>query len=62
VFECIRWSSVTGKIYRVDSGTNLMEGFTVNVRSNIPATPVVNTLTVRLDRANQEYFRVQIEP
>jgi hypothetical protein len=39
-----------------------MEGFTVNVRSNIPATPVVNTLTVRLDRANQEYFRVQIEP
>ena len=44
----VSWSSVTGKYYRVDRGTNLVVApavFDYNVGSNIMATPPVNTIT-----------------
>ena len=43
----IRWSSVTGKLYRLDRSTNLLDpaSFSFNVRTNIPAEPPVNTET-----------------
>lgn len=56
------WSSVTGKLYAVDAGTNLAEGFPITVSNNIPATPDVNILTIRVDRARQEFFRIRIQP
>ena len=58
----MRWSSVTGKFYAVDAGTNIMEGFPFNLSNAIPATPDVNSLTIRVDRARQEFFRVRLQP
>ena len=58
----IRWSSITGKFYAVDAGTNLVEGFPINLGINIPATPDVNILTIRVDQAKQEFIRVRVQP
>jgi len=58
----LRWSSVSGKYYSVDVSTNLMEGFSINAASNIPGTPVMNILTIRVDRAVQKFFRIHVEP
>jgi len=57
-----RWSSVSGKRYSVDAGTNLMEGFPIHAATNILATPEVNIWTIRVDHAAQKFFRVHVEP
>ena len=58
----IRWSSVAGKLYAVDATTNLLEGFPLNRGRDILATPNENVLTIRVDRASQEFFRIRIQP
>jgi uncharacterized repeat protein (TIGR02543 family) len=58
----IRWSSVAGKLYAVDATTNLLEGFPLNRGRDILATPSENVLTIRVDRASQEFFRIRIQP
>jgi len=43
----VRWSSTSGKWYRLDRSTNLLGGapFGLSLRTNIPATPPQNTET-----------------
>ena len=43
----VRWSAVANKFYRLDRGTNLLANpvFPINVRTNVPATPPINTET-----------------
>jgi hypothetical protein len=54
----VRWSSVAGKYYRLDRGTNLLISpmFDFNVRSNIPATAPMNTETDANATGSGPYF------
>ena len=54
----VRWSSATGKYYRVDRGTNLLSvpPFDFNVATNIPAMPPINTQTDTNATGNGPYF------
>jgi len=58
----IRWSSVAGKLYAVDATTNLLEGFPLNLGSDILATPSENIMTIRVDRASQQFYRIRVQP
>ncbi len=58
----LQWSSVSGRYYAIERGTNLMGGLSFNVASNIFATPDVNVRTVTVDGAIQEFFRIRLEP
>jgi hypothetical protein len=44
----LSWQSVTGLLYSIQWTTNLLEGFTGLVQSNILATPPTNTIAVPL--------------
>ena len=57
----LRWSSVTGRSYRITISTNLLSGFPVAAYSNIPAAPPVNTYTGTLDPAGLSYYRIELE-
>jgi len=58
----ITWPSVAGKVYRLERSTNLVTGFNSVVRSNILATPPLNTET---DSApvfgNSRFYRLTVE-
>jgi hypothetical protein len=58
----LRWSSVAGKRYALQTATNLLVGFDGSAVSNIPATPALNTRTVSVDHARSRYYRVTVEP
>jgi subtilisin family serine protease len=59
----VQWPSVAGKFYRVERSTNLITGFDSVVRTNIAATPPVNS---EPDSAalpgSSRYYRIEIEP
>ena len=59
----VRWQSVAGKSYRLDRSTNLVtDHFLFNVRSNIPASPPLNTETdTTAVGSSAFYYRVQLE-
>ncbi|MDD5708422.1 MAG: LamG domain-containing protein, partial [Kiritimatiellae bacterium] len=57
----IRWSSVAGKWYAIQTATNLMSGFDGWAETNIPATPSINTYTVIVDQIRSRYYRVMVE-
>jgi hypothetical protein len=57
----IRWSSVAGKWYAIQTATNLMNGFDGWAKTNIPATPEMNTYTVIVDQIRSRYYRVIVE-
>jgi len=60
----VRWSSVTGKCYRLDRATNLLAKppFAFNIRSNIAATPPLNGETDTTATGQGPYFyRVGVE-
>ncbi|MDD5708211.1 MAG: hypothetical protein PHR35_20010, partial [Kiritimatiellae bacterium] len=57
----IRWSSVAGKWYAIQTATNLMAGFDGVAGTNIPATPSMNTHTVLVDQIRSRYYRVMVE-
>ena len=57
----LRWSSATGRSYRITLSTNLMNDFPVAAYSHIPATPPINTHTGTLDPAGLSYYRIELE-
>lgn len=58
----IRWPSVAGKAYRLERATNLVAGFNVVVRSNIVATPPINSESdTAVLPAIARYYRLRVE-
>jgi len=57
----IRWQSVSGRRYTVQAATNLLTGFTLNLRTNITATPPENVHTDSVGVAGQMFYRVKVE-
>jgi hypothetical protein len=55
------WTSVSGKWYGIDSTTNLTERTWRPLCSHIAAKPMMNTRTVRVDQAGQQFFRIRAE-
>jgi len=56
----IRWPSVNGRLYSVDSRTNLLTDVWSNIESNIAPTPLLNTYTVQTGSAETLFNRVRI--
>ncbi len=56
----VRWQSVAGKHYAVQSTTNLLIGFS-DLRTNILATPVVNVHTDNVSGVGCRFYRVKLE-
>jgi len=56
----IRWSSVAGRLYSVDSRTNLLTDVWGNIATNLPATPPLNTCTVQTDNAETLFSRIRV--
>jgi hypothetical protein len=57
----ISWQSVTGKLYAVQRATNMVNGLTERLASNIVANPPLNTYTATLDRVTR-FYRVSVQP
>ncbi|MEN8254630.1 MAG: hypothetical protein ABFR33_04085 [Verrucomicrobiota bacterium] len=55
----IYWPSAAGRVYAVDSSTNLVDGIWSNIESNIAATPPENTYTVLVDSVEAKFIRVE---
>jgi subtilisin family serine protease len=59
----VRWPSVEGKTYRLERATNLLTGFDSVVRTNIAATPPLNSETdTAILPGDARYYRVRLEP
>ncbi|MBA4389075.1 MAG: hypothetical protein C0404_13925, partial [Verrucomicrobia bacterium] len=56
----VRWQSVSGKYYRIQKSTNLVNGFSIPLLTGIPGTGGINSRTVTVGQA-AEYFRVKVE-
>ena len=56
-----RWSSVTNHMYTVRCSTNLMSGFFV-LKSNVTATPVVNSYTDSVQGVLQKFWQITTDP
>jgi len=56
----VRWSSIDGRLYSVDSNSNLVDGIWSNIESNLPATPPENTCTVNTYTAETYFNRVRV--
>jgi len=56
----IRWPSVEGRLYSVDSRSNLLTDVWSNMESNIAPTPPLNTYTVQTDNAEILFNRVRV--
>ncbi|NCC53296.1 MAG: hypothetical protein EOM20_19070 [Spartobacteria bacterium] len=50
------WSSVTGRSYNLRRSTNLADSITLTIRTNLPATPPMNTVTDCTAVAETPYF------
>lgn len=62
IFPIFRWSSVSGRVYRVGLSTNLSIGFDAIVADDLPATPPENTVTDRTDAAASfKVYRVEVK-
>ena len=60
----LQWQSVNGKYYRIERGTNLLDGtpFGFLVRTNIPGVAPINTATDTTTVGNSPYFyRIRLE-
>ena len=59
----VRWPSVAGKAYRLQRATNLVSGvFSVNVATNLAATPPLNSWTdSTATAAGPWFYRVRLE-
>ena len=57
----VRWSSASGKAYRLERATNLIAGFNTVVRSNIAGTPPINSETDTFLPSKPRYYRIQVE-
>ena len=55
------WASVEGRSYSLYRGTNLMDGFSSLVASNIMATAPLNTYTDTTVTAETWFYRIEVE-
>ena len=59
----LEWQSVAGRYYRLLCATNLLNGFNSLVRTNLAATPPLNTATdAAPPSAGLRYYRLELEP
>jgi len=59
----LEWQSVAGRYYRLLCATNLLNGFDSLVRTNLAATPPLNTATDPAPvSAGPRYYRLELEP
>ena len=56
----VKWTSVAGKNYTLESCTNLGSSFWSLVQSAIPATPPTNSMTVNVGGNSSVLFRVKV--
>jgi len=56
----IRWPSAGGRLYSVDSLTNLVTDTWSNMATNLPATPPENVYTVQVDNVEKLFNRVRV--
>ena len=52
---------MAGKWYAIQTATNLLVGFNGWAKTNIPATPAINTSTVIVDQVKSRFYRVTVE-
>ncbi|MBM4148997.1 MAG: hypothetical protein FJ224_08125 [Lentisphaerae bacterium] len=57
----VRWQSVSNKFYTLQATTNLLDGFTLILGTNIPATPPENVHTDNVESVEQRFYRVKAE-
>jgi len=57
----VRWQSVSNKFYTLQAATNLLEGFTLILGTNIQATPPENVHTDNVESVEQRFYRVKVE-
>jgi hypothetical protein len=58
----VQWSSVASKSYRLERSTNLLAGFTVNVGTNLPAVPPVNSaIDTNVAGRAPLFYRIRLE-
>jgi subtilisin family serine protease len=59
----LAWPGVSGRYYRLLRATNLLTGFNSLVRTNLAATPPVNTVTDSAPAsAGPRFYRLELEP
>jgi hypothetical protein len=57
----VRWQSVSNKLYTLQAATNLIDGFTLILGSNIVATPPENVHTDNVQNAGSRFYRVEVK-
>ena len=59
----LEWPGVAGRYYRLLGATNLLSGFNSLVRTNLAATPPLNTVTDAAPAsAKPQFYRLELEP
>jgi hypothetical protein len=59
----LEWPGVAGRYYRLLRATNLLNGFGSLVRTNLAATPPLNTTTDAAPAsAGPRFYRLELEP
>jgi hypothetical protein len=58
----VNWESATNKLYDVWQSTNLSKGFTLQVATNVPATPPINLFSNSLSASGPLFLRVVGKP
>jgi hypothetical protein len=56
----VKWTSVAGKTYTLESKTNLGASSWIPVQSAIPATPPTNSMSVNVGGNSSVFFRVKV--
>ena len=56
----ISWYGITGKLYRVSLCTNLLDGFSDVVISNVPGIEPINIYTSAASTADTMFYRVEV--
>ena len=56
----VHWHSVSNRRYSLRAATNLLSGFDLILRTNIPATPPINAYTDTVDGARSRFYRVGV--
>jgi hypothetical protein len=57
-FVDLRWKSATGEYFSLEYSTNITDGFTGVLQTNILASPPTNTVTVPTTN-DRRYFRLR---
>ncbi len=58
----LSWSSQAGSKCRIEGSTNLLQGFTILVQTNVVATAATTTAFVSIESLDKMFYRVVVEP